>query len=126
VIDHYESTNSVYNDPALANRLKGALEAALGKDNVVIEEPHTASEDYSVFVEQGIPSLYFSLGGADPKKLDEAKAQGTTLPSNHSALFAPDLDPALDTGISAEVAVLRNLLQGSPEELKKSIASKQP
>jgi hippurate hydrolase len=126
LIDHYEGTNSVYNDPALANRLKGALEAALGKDNVVIEEPHTASEDYSVFVEQGIPSLYFSLGGADPEKFEEAKARGTTLPSNHSALFAPDLDPALDTGITAEVAVLRNLLQGSPEELKKSIASKQP
>ena len=126
LIDHYEGTNSVYNDPALANRLKGALEAALGKDNVVIEEPHTASEDYSVFVERGIPSLYFSLGGADPEKFEEAKARGTTLPSNHSALFAPDLDPALDTGITAEVAVLRNLLQGSPEELKKSIASKQP
>jgi hippurate hydrolase len=126
LIDHYESTNSVYNDPALANRLKGALEAALGKDNVVIEEPHTASEDYSVFVEQGIPSLYFSLGGADPKKFDEAKARGTSLPSNHSALFAPDLDPALDTGITAEVAALRNLLQGSAEELKKSIASQQP
>ena len=124
-IDHYEGTNSVYNDPALANRLEAALEAALGKDNVVIEEPHTASEDYSVFVEQGIPSLYFSLGGADPKTFDEAKARGTTLPSNHSALFAPDLDPTLDTGIAAEVAVLRNLLQGSPEELKKSIASKQ-
>jgi hippurate hydrolase len=125
-IDHYEGTNSVYNDPALANRLKGALEAALGKDNVVIEEPHTASEDYSVFVEHGIPSFYFSLGGADPKKFDEARARGTTLPSNHSALFAPDLDPTLDTGIAAEVAVLRNLLQGSPEELKQSIASKQP
>ena len=126
LIDHYEATNSVYNDPVLANRLQGVLEAALGKDNVVIEEPLTASEDYSVFVEQGIPSLYFSLGGADPEKFEEAKARGTTLPSNHSALFAPDLDPALDTGIKAEVAVLRNLLQGSPEELKKSIASKQP
>jgi hippurate hydrolase len=126
LIDQYEGTNSVYNDPALANRLKGALETALGQDNVVIEEPHTASEDYSVFVEQGIPSLYFSLGGADPKKFDEARTRGTTLPSNHSALFAPDFDPALHTGITAEVAVLRNLLQGSPEELKKSIASKQP
>lgn len=102
------------------------MEAQLGKDNVVIEEPHTASEDYSVFVEQGIPSLYFTLGGADPKKFEEAKARETTLPSNHSALFAPVLDPTLDTGIAAEVAVLRNLLQGSPEELKKSIASKQP
>jgi hippurate hydrolase len=72
-----------------------------------------------VFVEQGIPSFYFSLGGADPQKFAEAKAAGTILPSNHSSLFAPDVDPALHTGIMAEVAVLRNLLNTTPEELRK-------
>jgi hypothetical protein len=41
----------------------------------------------------------------------DAKAAGTHLPSNHSPLFAPDADPALHTGIAAEVAVLRNLLK---------------
>jgi hypothetical protein len=41
------------------------------------------------------------------------------LPSNHSPLFAPDVDPALHAGIAAEVAVLRNLLQGSAEEWRK-------
>jgi hippurate hydrolase len=110
-VDHYEGTDLVYNDPALAQRLKGALEAALGKENVVTEEAHTASEDFSYFVEQGIPGFYFSLGGADPAKFAEAKASGTMLPSNHSSLFAPDVDPALRTGIAAEVAVLRNLLK---------------
>jgi len=120
-IENFESTNSVYNDPALAQRLKGALEAALGKDNVVLEEPITASEDFSYFVEQGIPGFYFSLGGADPEKYAQAKATGTALPSNHSPFFAPDVDPAMHTGIAAEVAVLRNLLSGSAEDLRKSI-----
>lgn len=110
-IEHYEATDLVYNDPALAERLRGTLEAALGKGNVVIEEPHTASEDFSYFVEQGIPGFYFGLGGADPQKFAEAKAAGTMLPSNHSPLFAPDVDPALHTGIAAEVAVLRSLLK---------------
>jgi len=110
-IDHYEGTDLVYNDPALAQRLKAVLEAALGKDHVVIEEPITGSEDFSYFVEQGIPGFYFSLGGADPEKFAEAKAAGTMLPSNHSSLFAPDVDPALRTGIAAEVAVLRELLK---------------
>jgi amidohydrolase len=110
-IDHYEGTDLVYNDPALAQRLKAALQVALGKDNVVMEEPITASEDFSYFVEQGIPGFYFSLGGADPEKFGQAKTAGTMLPSNHSSLFAPDVDPALHTGIAAEVAVLRNLLQ---------------
>jgi len=111
LIEQFEGTNLVFNDPALAGRLRAPLEAALGKDNVITAEPITASEDYSVFIEQGIPSLYFSLGGADPKKYAEAKAEGTNLPSNHSPFFAPDVDPALRTGIAAEVAVLRNLLR---------------
>jgi hippurate hydrolase len=119
LIEHYEETDAVYNDPALAQRLRLSLEAKLGKDNVLTEEPITASEDFSYFVEQGIPGFYFSLGGADPEKYAAAKAAGTTLPSNHSPLFAPDVDPALHTGIAAEVAVLRNLLNGSAEELRR-------
>lgn len=110
-IEHFEATDAVYNDPALAQRLQGVLESALGKDNVVTEDPGMASEDFSYFTAQGVPSFYFSLGGADPEKYAEAKAAGTTLPSNHSPLFAPDVDPALRTGIEAEVAVLRNLLK---------------
>jgi amidohydrolase len=110
-VEHYEGTDLVYNDPALAQRLRGALESALRKDNVVTEEPITGSEDFSYFVEQGIPGFYFSLGGADPGKFAEAMAAGTMLPSNHSSLFAPDVDPALRTGIAAEVAVLRELLK---------------
>ena len=122
LVEHYEGTDLVYNDPALAERLKAVLQSALGKDNVVTEEPITASEDFSYFTEQGVPGFYFSLGGADPEKFAQAKAAGTTLPSNHSPLFAPDVDPALHTGIAAEVAVLRNLLSGSAEDLRKGNA----
>lgn len=111
LIEHYEATDLVYNDPVLAQKLKETLESALGSDHVVIAEPITASEDFSYFTAQGIPGFYFSLGGADPQKFAEAKAQGTMLPSNHSPLFAPDVDPALHTGIEAEVAVLRSLLK---------------
>ena len=111
LIENLGSTNAVYNDPALAQRLKTTLEGALGKDHVEIGEPLMASEDYAYFIEQGIPSFYFALGGADPQKYSAAKNTGTNLPSNHSPLFAPDVDPALRTGISAEVAVLRDLLK---------------
>jgi len=110
-IDRYEGADAVYNDPALAQRLRGTLESALGADNVLAPEPITASEDFSVFVEQGIPGLYLSLGGADPVKYAAAQASGNPLPSNHSSLFAPDVDPALHTAIAAEVAMLRELLK---------------
>ena len=122
LVERYEGTDLVYNNPALAEHLRASLEAALGKDKVVTAEPIAPSEDFSYFVEQGIPGFYFSLGGADPEKLAQAKAEGTSLPSNHSPLFAPDVDPALDAGIAAEVAVLRNLLNASPEELHKLTA----
>jgi amidohydrolase len=110
-IERYEGTDLVYNDPALAQRLRGVLEAALGKDNVVTQEAIPASEDFSYYVRQGIPGFYFTLGGADPQKFAEARTSDTMLPSNHSPLFAPDVDPALRTGIAAEVAVLRELLK---------------
>jgi amidohydrolase len=113
LIEHYESTDSVYNDPHLADRLRSPLEAALGKDNVITTDPITPSEDYAFFVEQGVPSLYMSLGGADPQKYAESKTSGNLLPSNHSPYFTPDVDPALHSGIRAEVAVLRNLLNGA-------------
>ncbi|MFL6442382.1 MAG: amidohydrolase [Candidatus Sulfotelmatobacter sp.] len=122
-VEHYEGTDAVYNEPALAERLRAPLEAALGKDHVEITGPITPSEDFSYFVEQGVPGFYFSLGGADPQKFSEAKAKGEHLPSNHSSLFAPDVDPALHTAIAAEVAVLRNLLNASPAELHKLATS---
>jgi hippurate hydrolase len=115
LLEQYEGTSSVYNDPALAERLRRPLEAALGKENVITTEPIAPSEDYSVFIEQGIPSLYFSLGGADPQKFAESKAAGTLLPSNHSPFFTPDVEPALRTGIKSEVAVLRYLLNAAAQ-----------
>jgi amidohydrolase len=118
-VERYEGTDAVYNDPALAEHLRAPLEGALGKEHVITTGPITPSEDFSYFVEQGVPGFYFSLGGADPEKFAEAKANGTHLPSNHSPLFAPDVDPALHTGILAEVAVLRDLLSTSPAELHK-------
>ncbi len=111
LIDRYEGADAVYNDPALAQRLQAVLTAALGPDNVLTPGPITPSEDFSVFVEQGIPGFYLRLGGADPQELAAAQAAGTHLPSNHSPLFAPDVDPALHTAIIAEVAMLRDLLK---------------
>jgi amidohydrolase len=110
-IDRYETTDAVYNDPALIDKLRPVLEQAIGKDNVVTEEPITASEDFSAFLAEKIPGLFLSLGGADPDKLAQARAAGAHLPSNHSSLFAPDVDPALHTAITAEVAMLRSMLK---------------
>jgi amidohydrolase len=120
LIEHTESTDVLRNDPVLAARLKRTLQSALGEVNVAVAEPSTVSEDFSYFIAQGIPSAFFSLGAADPQKFAQAAATGEELPSNHSPFFAPDVDPALHTGITAEVAMLRDLLKGSAEDLRRS------
>jgi len=125
-IDNYESTDAVYDDPVLAQRLTGVLDSTLGKKNVIEIPPIMASEDYSEFIKAGIPSFYFALGGADPAKFAEAESTGVPLPSNHSPFFAPDVEPSLRTAITSEVAVLRNLLSGSAEALRQSLASESP
>ena len=53
------------------------------------------------------------LGGADPQKYAAARTTGAQLPSNHSSLFAPDVEPSLRTAIAAEVALLRGLLKSN-------------
>lgn len=119
LVEKYESTSAVYNDPVLTQHLAATLEGVLGKGSVVTEEPIMTSEDYAYFVEQGIPSFYFTLGVADPQKLAEAKAAGRQLPSNHSPLFAPVAEPSLKVGMTAEVTLLRDLLKGTPADVKK-------
>jgi hippurate hydrolase len=124
LVEEYESTSAVYNDPVLTQHLAGVLESLVGKGNVVKEEPFMTSEDYAVFIEQGIPSFYFTLGVADPQKLAAARASRQDLPSNHSPLFAPAFEPALHTGIAAEVTLLRDLLKGSSGDLSKITEAK--
>jgi hippurate hydrolase len=119
LVEKYESTSAVYNDPVLTQHLAATLEGVLGKGSVVTEEPIMTSEDYAYFVEQGVPSFYFTLGVADPQKLAEAKSAGRLLPSNHSPLFAPVAEPSLKTGMTAEVTILRDLLKGTPADVKK-------
>jgi amidohydrolase len=105
-----DPANAVYNDPRLAERLSVALSQALGAGNVEQIPAEMVSEDFSAYVEAGVPSLYFSLGVADPAKFKEAEASGVPLPSNHSPFYAPDVEPSLKTAIEAEIAVLRNLM----------------
>ena len=119
LVEKYESTSAVYNDPILTQHMTGVLESVVGKGNVIKEPPLMTSEDWAMFVEQGIPGFYFTLGVADPQKLAEAHASHKELPSNHSPLFAPVYQPALHTGIAAEVSVLRDLLKGNAADLKK-------
>jgi hippurate hydrolase len=114
LVEVTESTNAMYNDPKLGEQMAAVLRQTLGAANVVTLAPTMTSEDYSEFELAGVPSFYYTLGVANPAQFKEAKTKGTSLPSNHSPYFAPDMEPSLKTAMETEVAVLRALMKPEP------------
>jgi amidohydrolase len=96
-----EGAKAVMNDPAVVATAEKVLKAAFG-DKFRTSPPGTPSEDYSEFVNAGVPSMFFNIGVYEPERF-VAASNGTTpeLPSNHSPLFAPVPKPTIETGIKA-------------------------
>ena len=78
----------------------------------------TASEDFSDIPNAfGVPYCYWGIGGADPDTYQKAERQSRIaqdIPVNHSAFFAPVIQPTLDTGIEAMVVAALAWL-GAPD-----------
>ncbi|TNE57640.1 MAG: amidohydrolase [Alphaproteobacteria bacterium] len=106
-------TPSLYNDPALADRVVAAVRQGLGEDRVVEVSPVMGGEDFARYgrEEPRIPSLMMRLGAVDPKKIKQAEKKGLTLPSLHSAHFAPLPEPTLATGVEAMTVAAMDLLK---------------
>ena len=83
-------TRSVFNDPALANRLRAVLVRTLGAGAVTDFPPVMGAEDFSEFGSAGIPSNLFRVGGAAPAVFAEARSRGTYPPGNHTGTMTPD------------------------------------
>jgi len=105
-----EGTKAVYNDPKLVERVVGALKRSLGNDKVMSVQPLMVSEDFSYFDEGGVPTFMFWAGAVEPQKWAAAQKSGATLPSLHSAIFAPDLKPTLHTAMMGEISALLELM----------------
>ena len=67
----------------------------------------TASEDFSDIPNAfGVPYCYWGIGGTDPGTYHKAEQEGRVaqdVPVNHSAYFAPVIEPTLGTGVQAMV-----------------------
>jgi hippurate hydrolase len=110
-----EGIKAVMNDPAVVTTAEKVLKAAFG-DRFTISPPITASEDYSEFINAGVPSMFFNIGVYDPERVAAARdGSGPPLPSNHSPLFAPVPKPTIETGVEAmTLAVLSAFDQRAP------------
>ncbi|GAA2981998.1 MULTISPECIES: M20 family metallopeptidase [Streptomyces] len=114
----FERTTSfppTVNDEEPTRRVADAFGAYFGDDAHTVEL-QTASEDLSEIPQAfGVPFTYWAIGGIDPERYAEAARKGTVsqdIPVNHSATFAPVVQPTLDTGVSAMVVAALAWLGG--------------
>jgi hippurate hydrolase len=96
-----EGAKAVMNDPGVVATAEKVLKAAFG-DKLRPSPPNTPSEDFSEFINAGVPSMFFNIGVYEPERVAAARdGSGPQLPSNHSPLFAPVPKPTIETGVEA-------------------------
>ncbi len=96
-----EGIKAVINDPGVVATAEKVLKAAFG-DKFRPSPPVTPSEDYSEFINAGVPSMFFRIGVYEPERVAAAReGEGPQLPGNHSPLFAPVPKPTIETGVEA-------------------------
>jgi amidohydrolase len=96
-----EGAKAVVNDPAVVATAEKVLRAAFG-DKIRPSPPGTPSEDFSEFINAGVPSMFFNIGVYEPERVAAAwDGTGPQLPSNHSPQFAPVPKPTIETGVEA-------------------------
>ena len=106
------------NDPAECARLTDLFNAGVGL--TLDPGPVTGSEDVGLLATAaGVPCVYWFLGGSDPAlftgatTVEEARGIVDGLPSNHSPLFAPVIEPTIRTGVLALATAARAWLGGT-------------
>ena len=103
LFDRYPLTD---NDAEVTDRVAAAFATFFG-DRAVDLPQQSASEDFSDLPNGlGAPYTYWGIGGIDAETYRAADAAGTVardIPVNHSATFAPVIQPTLDTGTQAIV-----------------------
>ena len=105
-----EHTPALFNDEKLTERLRPMFIKALGASNVVSSEPSMGGEDFSRYGLAGVPICMFRLGSVEPHRLAGLTRGGQEPPSLHSAIYYPDAEPTLKTGITAMATAVIDLL----------------
>ncbi|WP_200879075.1 amidohydrolase [Sphingopyxis sp. MWB1] len=103
-IDYLGGTGVLVNDRAMATAGAELLKPVFGSGLIFAPAdaaPLSGSEDFSEYVDAGVPSLFFGIGGYDPAALAALKEKGEATPTNHSPFFAPNADPAIRNAVTA-------------------------
>lgn len=88
------------NSSELIGDVRPALDASF--DGVVYVptevQPTLGVETYPEFIEAGVPSIFYWVGGTSPEQVEKASQENRPVPSNHSPFFAPAPEVSIKTG----------------------------
>lgn len=101
---------AIDNDDALVRRTEGVLKKAFGDAQVARMPAMTASEDFSLFVNQGVPGMFFFTGVYAPQAVAAAEQGGKPLAFNHSPYYAPVPEPSIKTAAQAMTLAVMNVM----------------
>jgi hippurate hydrolase len=105
-----EFTPALHNEPKLTRRIVSLFRDLLGEENVVERPPVMGGEDFSRYGRAGVPIFMYFLGTQAPEKVAAADKAGRSLPSLHSASFAPVPEPTIKTGVLTMSLAVLNVL----------------
>jgi hippurate hydrolase len=105
-----EFTPALLNDSKLTRRIIGLFRQVLGDANVHERPPVMGGEDFSRYGRAGVPIFMYFLGTQQPETVLKAMKEGKSLPSLHSALFAPVPEPSIKTGVKTMSLAVLNLM----------------
>lgn len=89
-----------YNDEDVTAKLSQSMAAYFGDAWEPELEALAGSEDFSILATSvGKPSSFFLYGGGDPAAWKRQEEEGIDVPINHSAYFAPLIQPTLTNGV---------------------------
>jgi amidohydrolase len=96
-------TPATFNTEKQSTIIDGVFRAQFGAARVIKVPPVMGGEDFSFFwlADKSIESTMFWLGTVKQSTYDAALKDNVSLPSLHSAKFAPDPEPSIRTGVTA-------------------------
>ncbi|PXA98801.1 amidohydrolase [Nostoc sp. 3335mG] len=106
-------TPATFNTTPLTGRLTDLFKARFGDPRVAMVPASMAGEDFSYFnlPDKSVQTTLFWVGGVPQPVWDKAKRDGSSLPSLHSAFWAPDAEKVVATATEAMTAAALDLLR---------------
>ena len=111
IVEILEGTPSLYNNDELTGAMLDVFRRVLGDEYVGVSEQSMGGEDFSQYGRAGVPILMYRLGSVSERRLEQYKLAGQPPPSLHSAVYYPDVEDTLKTGIMTMAGAVLELLK---------------